>query len=170
MRSWTWLALRICAAALALHAPAASTISQKRVLGHAGHDLVGSIAWNEQALDSAAAYCRVPMSSSVDLASQTRQDGIQYRVGVHQVSPGRVDPLTSKIYLPCLLAQILDRCEDTDSEHREQDMCGCRSLRTQQRASMADQSLRDLPCTSRQAPVEQPLPPHHPLSSSVIAC
>ncbi|CAK0784857.1 hypothetical protein CVIRNUC_008062 [Coccomyxa viridis] len=52
----------------------------------AGHDLVGSIAWNEQALDSAAAYCRVPMSSSVDLASQTRQDGIQYRVGVHQVT------------------------------------------------------------------------------------
>ena len=51
----------------------------------AGHDLVGSIAWNEEALDSAASYCRVPMSSSVDLASHTRQDGIQYRVGIHQV-------------------------------------------------------------------------------------
>ncbi len=52
----------------------------------AGHDLVGSIAWNEQALDSAAAYCQVPLSSSVDLASHIRQDGIQYRVGVHQAS------------------------------------------------------------------------------------
>ncbi len=52
---------------------------------HAGHDLVGSIAWNEEALDSAASYCRVPMSSSLDLASHIRQDGIQYRVGIHQV-------------------------------------------------------------------------------------
>ena len=52
---------------------------------HAGHDLVGSIAWNEEALDSAAAYCRVPLSSSVDLASHTRQDGIQYRAGIYQV-------------------------------------------------------------------------------------
>lgn len=51
-----------------------------------GHDLVGSIAWNEEALDSAAATCRVPLSSSLDLASQTRQDGIQYRVGLHQAS------------------------------------------------------------------------------------
>ena len=68
------------------------------VLGHAGHDLVGSIAWNEQALDSAAAYCRVPMSSSVDLASQTRQDGIQYRVGIHQASPGRFDPFSCNDY------------------------------------------------------------------------
>ena len=41
----------------------------------------GSIAWNEEALDSAASYCRVPMSSSLDLASHIRQDGIQYRVG-----------------------------------------------------------------------------------------
>ena len=51
-----------------------------------GHDLVGGIAWNEEALDSAAATCRVPLSSSLDLASQTRQDGIQYRVGLHQAS------------------------------------------------------------------------------------
>ncbi len=53
----------------------------------AGHDMLASLAWNEEYLDSAAAYCRVPLSSSLDVASQDRQDGIQYRVGVHHVSP-----------------------------------------------------------------------------------
>ena len=43
------------------------------------------MAWNEDNLDSAAAYCRVPLASAVDVASQDRQDGIQYRVGVYQV-------------------------------------------------------------------------------------
>ena len=53
----------------------------------AGHDMLASLAWNEEDLDSAAAYCTVPLSSSIDVASQDRQDGIQYRVGVHHVSP-----------------------------------------------------------------------------------
>ena len=52
----------------------------------AGHDMLASLAWNEEYLDSAAAYCTVPLSSSLDVASQDRQDGIQYRVGVHHVS------------------------------------------------------------------------------------
>lgn len=52
----------------------------------AGHDMLASLAWNEEDLDSAAAYCTVPLSSSIDVASQDRQDGIQYRVGVHHVS------------------------------------------------------------------------------------
>ncbi|BDA48124.1 hypothetical protein COCOBI_11-3820 [Coccomyxa sp. Obi] len=52
----------------------------------AGHNLLASLAWNEEYLDSAAAYCRVPLSSSLDVASQNRQDGIQYRVGVHHVA------------------------------------------------------------------------------------
>ena len=43
------------------------------------------MAWNEENLDSAAAYCRVPLASALDLASQDRADGIQYRVGVYQV-------------------------------------------------------------------------------------
>ena len=43
------------------------------------------MAWNEDNLDSAAAYCQVPLASAVDVASQDRQDGIQYRVGVYQV-------------------------------------------------------------------------------------
>lgn len=50
-----------------------------------GHDLVGSTAWNQDYLDSAATYCAVPMAMSLDLASKDRPDGIQYRVGLHQV-------------------------------------------------------------------------------------
>ena len=92
---------RLCMFSCSACTRCSSAQSISAVLGRAGHDLVGSIAWNEQALDSAAAYCRVPMSSSVDLASQTRQDGIQYRVGVHQASPGRVDLLSCKV---CCLA------------------------------------------------------------------
>jgi hypothetical protein len=50
-----------------------------------GHDLVGSTAWNQEYLDSAANYSTVPMALSLDLASKDRPDGIQYRVGLHQV-------------------------------------------------------------------------------------
>ena len=50
-----------------------------------GHDLVGSSAWNQEYLDSAASYNTVPMAMSLDLASKDRPDGIQYRVGLHQV-------------------------------------------------------------------------------------
>ncbi|CAL8462881.1 g2415 [Coccomyxa elongata] len=57
----------------------------------AGHNLLASLAWNEEYLDSAAAYCRVPLSSSLDVASQNRQDGIQYRVGVHHVAASQTE-------------------------------------------------------------------------------
>ena len=50
-----------------------------------GHDVVGSTAWNQEYLDSAANYSTVPMAMSLDLASKDRPDGIQYRVGLHQV-------------------------------------------------------------------------------------
>ena len=50
-----------------------------------GHDLVGSAAWNQEYLDSAASYNTVPMAMSLDLASKDRPDGIQYRAGLHQV-------------------------------------------------------------------------------------
>lgn len=53
----------------------------------AGHDVLAAVAFNEEFLDSAAAYCRVPLCGSLDLASQDRQDGIQYRVGIHHVGP-----------------------------------------------------------------------------------
>lgn len=61
----------------------------KATLKHqfAGHDLMATVALNEEFLDSAAAYCRVPVFSSLDVASQDRQDGIQYRAGIHQVCP-----------------------------------------------------------------------------------
>lgn len=36
-------------------------------------------------LDSAASECYVPLAMSLDLASNDRPDGIQYRAGLHQV-------------------------------------------------------------------------------------
>lgn len=62
-----------------------------------GHDLVGSTAWNQEYLDSAAKYSAVPMAMSLDLASKDRPDGIQYRVGVHQVCPFPKVCLLSKL-------------------------------------------------------------------------
>lgn len=56
-----------------------------------GHDLIGSTAWNQEYLDSAANYSTVPMALSLDLASKDRPDGIQYRVGLHQVSAPEVE-------------------------------------------------------------------------------
>lgn len=50
-----------------------------------GHDVVGTAAWNQDQVDSAASYCTVPTTVSCDLASKDRPDGIQYRVGLHQV-------------------------------------------------------------------------------------
>ena len=51
-----------------------------------GHEVVGTAAWNQDCLDSAANYTTVPMSMSLDLQSKDRPEGLQYRVGVHQVS------------------------------------------------------------------------------------
>lgn len=51
-----------------------------------GHDFVGTSAWNQDYVDSAASYCTVPHTLSCDLASKDRPDGIQYRVGLHKVS------------------------------------------------------------------------------------
>ena len=50
-----------------------------------GHDLIGSAAWNQEYLDSAANYSTVPMAMSLDAVSKDRPDGIQYRLGVHKV-------------------------------------------------------------------------------------
>ncbi len=43
-----------------------------------------SAAWNGEFLDSAAAYCAVPLALALDVGSTARADGIQYRVGLHQ--------------------------------------------------------------------------------------
>ena len=42
-------------------------------------------AWNGEFLDSAAAYCVVPLALALDVGSTERADGIQYRLGLHQV-------------------------------------------------------------------------------------
>ncbi|KAL3142995.1 hypothetical protein ABBQ38_003276 [Trebouxia sp. C0009 RCD-2024] len=62
-----------------------------------GHDLVGSAAWNQEYVDSAASYNTVPMAMSLDLASKDRPDGIQYRAGLHQVSAAEVEGLQTGI-------------------------------------------------------------------------
>jgi hypothetical protein len=43
-----------------------------------------SAAWNAEFLDSAAAYCGVPLALGLDVCSAKRADGIQYRLGLHQ--------------------------------------------------------------------------------------
>lgn len=40
---------------------------------------------NMDYLDSAATYCNVPLALSLDLASDARDDGIQYRAGLYKV-------------------------------------------------------------------------------------
>ena len=37
-------------------------------------------------LDSSATYCNIPLALSLDLSSDVRDDGIQYRAGLHQAS------------------------------------------------------------------------------------
>lgn len=41
---------------------------------------------NMDYLDSAATYCNIPLALSLDLSSDVRDDGIQYRAGLHQAS------------------------------------------------------------------------------------
>lgn len=97
------------AASLAANGPAVSTAggaSQPRqrrghaanppelepCMGHAslrcvlpGHDLTATAGYNLQYVDSTGDVSHVPLAVSLDLASHDRQDGLQYRVGLHQV-------------------------------------------------------------------------------------
>ena len=50
-----------------------------------GHDLTANASWNAASLDSSASCCQVPLTLALDLSSKDRPDGIQYRVGLHQV-------------------------------------------------------------------------------------
>lgn len=50
-----------------------------------GHDITASVGSNLDYVDSAGEYARVPLTLSLDLASHDRLDGLQYKVGVHQV-------------------------------------------------------------------------------------
>ena len=51
-----------------------------------GHDLTATLGRNLDYVDSSGEYARVPLAASVDLSSHDRSDGLQYRVGLHQVS------------------------------------------------------------------------------------
>ncbi|KAK9808249.1 hypothetical protein WJX73_003474 [Symbiochloris irregularis] len=51
-----------------------------------GHQLNATVSHRGSYLDSAASECYVPLAMSLDLASNDRPDGIQYRAGLHQVS------------------------------------------------------------------------------------
>ena len=51
-----------------------------------GHHLLASSARHQQYLDRHGRYHAVPSTLSFDFASKDRQDGIQYRLGVHKVS------------------------------------------------------------------------------------
>jgi hypothetical protein len=51
-----------------------------------GHDVVATLGNNLEYLDSSGEYAHVPVVASLDLSSQERGDGLQYRVGLHQVA------------------------------------------------------------------------------------
>lgn len=56
-----------------------------------GHDLTATAGYNLQYVDSAGDVSHVPLAVSLDLASHDRADGLQYRVGLHQVGAGGVE-------------------------------------------------------------------------------
>lgn len=51
-----------------------------------GHDVVATLGNNLEYLDSSGEYAHVPVVASLDFSSQERGDGLQYRVGLHQVA------------------------------------------------------------------------------------
>lgn len=59
-----------------------------------GHDLTATLGWQQDYVDSSGEYAHVPLAASLDLASQYRPDGLQYRVGLHQVG-GWLLPLST---------------------------------------------------------------------------
>lgn len=54
-----------------------------------GHDLTATAGYNLQYLDSSGDVAHVPLAVSLDLSSHDRADGLQYRVGLHQVGRGK---------------------------------------------------------------------------------
>lgn len=50
-----------------------------------GHDLTATAGYNLPYLDSGGDASHVPLAVSLDLSSHDRADGLQYRVGLHQV-------------------------------------------------------------------------------------
>lgn len=51
-----------------------------------GHELTASLASGQEVVDAAGVACVVPLTASLDLSSALdRGDGMQYRIGLHQV-------------------------------------------------------------------------------------
>ena len=51
-----------------------------------GHDLSAVVGHNMDYVESSGDYARVPLAIALDLSSLDRADGLQYRVGLHQVT------------------------------------------------------------------------------------
>ncbi|KAK9866729.1 hypothetical protein WJX84_000719 [Apatococcus fuscideae] len=56
-----------------------------------GHHLIATGARNQEYLDRHGVYHAVPSTLSFDFASKDRQDGIQYRLGVHKAARSAAD-------------------------------------------------------------------------------
>jgi hypothetical protein len=103
-------------------APAAADPSLEPLRGHAtlrcalpGHDLSATAGVGLPYLDSTGEAARVPLAVSLDLASHDRGDGLQYRVGLHQVGgPGWVGVGGvgggSRVYAPTHVHPAARRC------------------------------------------------------------
>ena len=50
-----------------------------------GHDLTATLGYNQEYLDCSGDFAHVPLAVALDLSSRDRGDGLQYRVGLHQV-------------------------------------------------------------------------------------
>lgn len=64
--------------AIAAHATLRATLP--------GHDVTASVGRNMDYVESSGDYARVPVSVAIDLTSHDRIDGLQYRVGLHQIT------------------------------------------------------------------------------------
>ena len=62
-----------------------ATHSSVRIQVH-GHSICGRYSRNMDNVECSGDYARVPQAASIDFSTHNRQDGLQYRVGMYQVS------------------------------------------------------------------------------------
>eukprot|EP00889_Picochlorum_renovo_P002259 jgi/Picre1/29289/NNA_004681.t1 len=62
-----------------------ATHSSVRIQVH-GHSICGRYSTNMDTVECSGDYARVPQAASIDFSTHNRQDGLQYRVGMYQVS------------------------------------------------------------------------------------
>ena len=56
-----------------------------------GHDICGNYSTNMDHVECTGDYAKVPCAASLDISSQDRQDGLQYRVGMYQVTAPNIE-------------------------------------------------------------------------------